>query len=255
MIFLNGNLIEPTLFPDNTSQVWKIAPRWRQANRNIVKWEFSNEGEFLQLAQLKTLLDRWDQKADLIIPYLPYGRQDKVVSNFNTFALHTFCKLLNTLNFQSVLLKDPHSDVPLHLINNCFAEYYLIETIDAADKIKSDVVCYPDLGAKKKYSAVLDHPYIFGDKERHPVTGVIIKYSIYGDVEGKRVLIVDDICDGGATFVELATALYAGGAACVSLFVSHGLFTKGLRPLRNAGIERIFTPAGEVLTDIVRTQT
>lgn len=130
MIFLNGNLIEPTLFPDNTSQVWKIAPRWRRLNRNIVKWEFSNEGEFLQLAQLKMLLDRWDNKADLIISYLPYGRQDKVVSNFNTFALHTFCKLLNTLNFKSVLLKDPHSDLPVHLINNCFAEYYLVEAMD-----------------------------------------------------------------------------------------------------------------------------
>ena len=61
------------------------------------------------------------------------------------------------------------------------------------------------------------------------------------------MLIVDDICDGGKTFELLAEQLYSNGAEEVNLFVTHGLFTKGLRPLKNAGIKRIFTNKGEAI--------
>jgi len=58
-------------------------------------------------------------------------------------------------------------------------------------------------------------------------------------------MIVDDICDGGATFILLAKELYAAGAKEVNLFVTHGIFSKGLIPLYEAGIKRIFTQDGE----------
>jgi phosphoribosylpyrophosphate synthetase len=68
-----------------------------------------------------------------------------------------------------------------------------------------------------------------------------------GDCKDKRVLIVDDICDGGKTFELLAKDLYNAGAEEVNLFVTHGLFSKGLIPLKLAGIKRIFTNKGQAI--------
>lgn len=63
----------------------------------------------------------------------------------------------------------------------------------------------------------------------------------------KNILIVDDICDGGATFMLLTKDLYKRGAKSINLFVTHGIFSKGLKPLKEAGINRIFTAKGEAV--------
>ena len=51
--------------------------------------------------------------------------------------------------------------------------------------------------------------------------------EVFGDVTGKSVLIADDICDGGRTFIELAKVLKERGAAHIHLHVTHGIFSKG----------------------------
>ncbi|MEI8631794.1 phosphoribosyltransferase family protein [Vibrio sp. PP-XX7] len=68
---------------------------------------------------------------------------------------------------------------------------------------------------------------IQAQKLRNLKTGEIIKTEVLGDVKGKKVLIADDICDGGRTFVELAKVLKSEGATEISLFVTHGIFSKG----------------------------
>src|ERR1700678_4460054 len=129
MIYLNDIPINTTLFPDNTSQVWKL-------NKDIfvgtdffhVRWEFLHEGEFMQLAQLKDLLDAVPAcMTVLYLPYLPYGRQDKKVSNETTFALTTFARALNALGFDEVLCRDPHSKVAMELIKNFKPHYPEVE--------------------------------------------------------------------------------------------------------------------------------
>jgi ribose-phosphate pyrophosphokinase len=66
------------------------------------------------------------------------------------------------------------------------------------------------------------------------------------NLKNKSVLIVDDICDGGRTFIEAAKLLYIEGVNNVYLYVTHGLFTKGIQILYDAGIKRIFTYKGEI---------
>lgn len=107
MIYLDDVPVYPTQFPDKTSQVWKLNLTGKSLAQ--VTWNFESEAEFLQLAQIKTLLDSESIEATLKIDYLPYARQDKPVSNYATFGLHTFAKLLNTLRFNIVFLIDPHS--------------------------------------------------------------------------------------------------------------------------------------------------
>lgn len=256
MILLNGKPVNTTVFSDNTSQVWKLEDEdLKPGSKALVTWKFSHEGEFLQLAQLKALLDYHHVRAGLNITYLPYGRQDKSVSNSATFALEPFARLLNSLKFQQVRIRDPHSTIALQLIDNSEAYYpnRKIDSIlhDLGFDATHDVVCYPDKGAVTKYGGFdgalqLPCASIHGEKVRDQATGNILSYQLVGKCAGKKVLIVDDICDGGMTFKLLAKDLLAAGATEVHLFVTHGIFSKGVRTLIESGISRVFTADGEV---------
>ena len=61
------------------------------------------------------------------------------------------------------------------------------------------------------------------------------------DLEGQSVVIADDIADGGYTFIKLAEKLKEKGAGKIFLYVSHGIFSKGLDVLLDAGIDCVYT--------------
>jgi ribose-phosphate pyrophosphokinase len=254
MLYLNGTPLPTTRFPDNTSQVWKIPQdQLEMASPALVAWEYTHEAEFIEIAQLKDLLDKQGIPAILKIKYLPYGRQDKEISNDATFGLRSFAKLLNVLNFEGVLITDPHSLLALDLINNSYAIYPHRQIEYLIFNGYCSLVCYPDKGARTKYEEVykkeIGKAFIYGEKVRDQLTGNITKYDLIdeigGRVKGQKVLIIDDICDGGMTFKILAKDLLEAGATEVNLFVTHGIFSKGVRTLRDAGITHIFTQDGE----------
>jgi ribose-phosphate pyrophosphokinase len=254
MIYLNNVLVTPTHFPDKTTQVWKLDNETYKlsGNFNIVKWDFQDEAEFFTVAQLKTLLDSYKQDTRLYIKYLPYGRQDKPVSNTSTFALTTFANLLNSLKFDEVVITDPHSVVALDLIHNSRATYPIDVIEQVIWETKSNLICYPDYGATTKYKSEyheLRLPIIYGEKVRDQLTGNITSYSISGRPSQMNVLIVDDICDYGRTFTMLAKHLQEGGASEINLFVTHGLFSGGIKVLKDAGINRVFDKNGEHFED------
>lgn len=251
MIYLNEECVKPTIFPDGTSQVWKLDEKHFGEDQARIVWEFSHESEFIHIAQLKNLLEAYGvERVSLHIDYLPYGRQDKSISNQSTFGLWTFGILLNTLQFDEIFITDPHSELALAAINKARAIYPhgpLRRTYQATG---SDLVCYPDNGARTKYSGIYTgYRYIYGEKVRDQATGRISSYDLFlpEDPKGKKILIVDDICDGGKTFELLADQLYSNGVEEVNLFVTHGIFSKGLKPLHAAGIKRIFTDKGEAI--------
>jgi len=245
MILINGLPLNITLFPDNTSQVWKIPEEILKSNKVEVTWKFLHESEFLHLAQLKSLLDKHQISTVLNITYLPYARQDKEVTNTSTFALRTFANLLNSLRFNKVIVLDPHSSIALDLIANSDYTYPITTLLKVIDSMEVDLFCYPDKGAVSKYVQAYDFHYIYGEKVRDQLTGNITSYKLIGDPKDKKVLIVDDICDGGMTFKLLTKDLLAAGAKEVNLFVTHGIFSKGLKTLKESGIKQIFTQDGE----------
>lgn len=247
MIKLNGFEIKPTIFPDKTSQVWKVNPEFIGAF-NDIEWTFENEGEIVQVAQLKDLLAEMQPNCQisLELPYLPYGRQDKEVSNESTFALFTFAKMINAMGFHSIGIVDPHSELATKLIKRSTARSpfsKIFETLGSLDAIS----CFPDEGASTRYGGLKAQcGRVIFDKVRDQLTGNILGVSTEDTIRSVSYLIVDDICDGGKTFIEVAKALYAGGASEVHLYVSHGIFSKGTQVLRDAGIKRIFTYNGEI---------
>jgi len=74
-----------------------------------------------------------------------------------------------------------------------------------------------------------------GYKKRDPHTGDLSGFGVEGnpDLHGKKVVIIDDICDGGGTFLGLGAEINRLGAYELKLGVTHGLFTKGMTALED----------------------
>lgn len=200
------------------------------------------------------LLEVMDRPINLILP-LPYGsRMDRLMlgkDDVRIFTAKSVAKILNSTDLKRVVMFDPHSDVMPALVNRS-------EVVSASSVVTGtyprmkplyydlreyDVVIAPDAGATKRSSEFADHiaaDVVQGFKVRDTSTGLISHYELGKyDFSGKRVLVVDDICDGGATFEILAKSIPTS-VSKLSLFVTHGLFTKGVRSLL-AYYDRIFT--------------
>lgn len=91
------------------------------------------------------------------------------------------------------------------------------------------VLVFPDKGAYDRYDT--DRPFMYFQKVRDQY-GHIVSHQTHSPAsyEGKHCIVIDDICDGGATFLSLADKMT--GQASLSLYVTHGLFTKGVQELK-----------------------
>lgn len=245
--------VSPTIFPDKTSQVWHL-PEWvvdNIKNEKIIhiEWDFDEEVEVMHLLQLLTLVRHHNENAEvhLEMPYMPYARQDKEISNDATFALHTFLGLL-VLAVDRVIVFDPHSE---DLLKYYFgANYTAVKPTfaiqKALDTSNTEVICWPDAGASKRYGGFEHYRSVQMNKIRDQSTGEITGMRMDGGVEDCRVMIIDDLCDGGRTFCEAAKILYARGARDVNLYVSHGIFShpEGVGILHKNGISRVYVKDG-----------
>lgn len=187
------------------------------------------------LADAIRRIENYNAKFYLTMPYVPYARQDRVMQEGEALAIKSFANIINSLKFDAVLISDPHSPVTEAVLDNlvirdqtdCFKQAVSEKFIFLSDDI---VVIAPDAGARKKAAKTAKHynwELIEAGKTRDVSTGEITGTEIYGDVAGKDCLILDDLCDGGMTFIKLGEALKAKGASNVRLYVTHGIFAKG----------------------------
>ncbi|ARD63441.1 ribose-phosphate pyrophosphokinase [Kosakonia radicincitans DSM 16656] len=209
--------------------------------------------DFMLLAQLVDAVRHVTDIAvsHLELAWLPWARQDRHMVAGDSFALKVFADQLNTLNFDKVYILDPHSDAAAAAIKNCVViaqESGLMqsETLRRAIGKGELMLVAPDAGALKKIHNVAKasgaQSYAILTKERDVATGNLTGFALVaGDVAGKDVLIVDDLCDAGGTFIGSAQVLRDAGARSVSLYVTHGVFSKGVEHLLNNGIDAIYT--------------
>lgn len=169
----------------------------------------------------------------LIMPYIPYARQDRKCYSGESFSLKVFCSVINSMNFSSVTVIDSHSDVAPALLNNCInisnREY--IKDIVYADFDEKPILISPDAGSNKKCNKLaieLELDLVKCDKVRDVKTGELSGFEAFSNnLFGRDCLIVDDICDGGGTFIGLAKELKAKNAGKLHLFTTHGIYSKG----------------------------
>lgn len=191
-------------------------------------------------------LHRMDVKLEtLIIPYFPSARQDRVMIKGEPLSVKVYADIINHLNFKKVIVFDAHSEVTPAVLNNCVVVSNHIFIQKAIQEIGSEVLLIsPDGGALKKIYKVSEFlggvEVVECSKSRNVKTGKLTGFKVYSeDLQGKDCLIVDDICDGGGTFIGLAEELKKKNAGKLYLAVSHGIFSKGFEDLKC--FERIFT--------------
>lgn len=179
------------------------------------------------------------------IPYFPAARQDRVMIPGEPLSVKVYADIINGLHLNKIQVFDPHSEVTPALLNNCevITNYDFIQKV--IKNIGSEVLLIsPDGGALKKIYKVSEYlggiEVIECSKSRDVKTGKLSGFKVYSeDLQGKDCLIVDDICDGGGTFIGLAEELKNKNAGNLYLAISHGIFNKGFESL--SVFKKIFT--------------
>jgi ribose-phosphate pyrophosphokinase len=214
-----------------------------------IRAHITQTSQIMELALVTDALRRTFTVYDinLILPYVPYARQDRVCDEGEALSIKVFCDLINSLKFDKVTVYDVHSDVTLALLNN--VEHRTVVDIFrrrfGTAEMQNTILVSPDAGAEKKvFKLAQDYGLdVFkASKHRDVKTGAITGTTVSVNPENigkKDLLIVDDICDGGKTFIELHKILRPLTTGKISLYVTHGIFSKGLTPLEC--FDRIYT--------------
>jgi ribose-phosphate pyrophosphokinase len=185
------------------------------------------------------------KKITLFVPYFPAARQDRVMIQGEALSVKVYSDIINAMALDKVIVFDAHSEVTPALVNNCevIPNHTFIKEV--LKVIGQDVkLISPDGGALKKIYKVSEFlegvEVVECSKSRDVKTGKLSGFKVYNDdLQGANCLIVDDICDGGGTFVGLAKELKNKNAGKLYLAVSHGIFNKGFEVLDC--FDKIFT--------------
>jgi len=179
----------------------------------------------------------------LTIPYFPYGRQDRVCNTGEAFSLAVMASLINGLRCAQVTVLDPHSPKTMELLERSHAitqtELLRGSPVETTILSQNLILLAPDKGAAPKLVAyqrdLADRGFQVDiaccDKVRDPKTGAIVRTEVPALDPTRGTMIIDDICDGGRTFSEIARVLKGRGHAPRYLYVTHGIFSKGIAPL------------------------
>lgn len=197
---------------------------------------FEGDSDLFALALTVDALRRklGDVPLILELPYLPYARQDRVCAPGESLSLKVVADFINSMKFTKVVCHDVHSSVGTALIDNIEHRDLNIvaRKLTTFRNVLDTVLVSPDAGANKK---VLDfakyhgyHHVVRADKTRDVLTGQITGTAVYSEhIGSKDFLILDDICDGGRTFIELAKELRKLTDGNIYLYVTHGIFSAG----------------------------
>lgn len=225
MIKLNGNVIEIEKFPNK--EVLIKGDQFKYYNVNDIVFKFETNEDLISLMLVKKHLDEQGCKSKLTIGYMPYSRMDRTEGKV-VFTLKYICQFINDLNFNKVYIFEPHSDVMVALLDRCEvinkSADITLQLMKSLEFGENDYLFYPDAGAEKRYSKQISYKNILSaSKVRDFETGFIKSMTITGEIPKKpfRVIIVDDLCSRGGTFMLAAQKLKEIGATEVYLVVTH----------------------------------
>ena len=189
----------------------------------------------------------------LYVPYFLGARSDRQFEDGGiNYLKDVICPIINSQNYETVTIVDAHSDV----LEACIHNYRKIDNINLVKFALTDIdntngarekliLVSPDAGALKKMYHVSEHfgieKMVIANKHRDIKTGKITHTEVPGLTQepgSKNFVIIDDICDGGRTFLEIAKTIRKEREDSVFndkiyLVVTHGIFSAGFLELRN----------------------
>lgn len=258
LIYLQGQQENPDvthiIFPTGEKH---IRIRNLSPDDRIVLYNGNPTGDLMKLGMAVDICQRaCVASIKLVMPFMPYARQDRVVTDGDPVSVAVFARFINMLDLDQVVITDPHSDRAVTWLNKVKVIHQWDVATQAVIQLKGQIqgslaLVAPDKGSQEKVRHLRDHlerlthrvhPIIQCDKTRDKETGKITGFKILdGTPSFNHCLMVDDICDGGGTFLGLAKVLEAAGAnRGQSLYVTHGIFSKGVADL-SAVFHHIFT--------------
>lgn len=256
MTIIKGIKIETLTFPTGEVNVKLSKDPWWPPHPFVeVEFIFEGSDSIMELLLACDALKRRGYSLrHLKMDYVPFSRQDRVMTDGEALSLRVFCDMINDLGFEGVSIMDPHSDVTPALLNNCFVEEQheiFYNSLMLRFCHKPYVLVAPDAGALKKIYKLANklecNQIIKAQKVRDASTGEIISTDLHCDIDisGMDCVIVDDICDGGRTFIEIAKKLREHNCGDITLCVTHGFFTKGIDVFKGL-IDNIYTKEGQI---------
>lgn len=175
-----------------------------------------------------------------VIPYFGYARQDRRAKARTPISAKLVANMIVEAGIERVLTMDLHAaqiqgffDIP---VDNLYASPIFALDIKHhfKDGLDDVMVVSPDVGGvarARELAKRINAPLAIVDKRREKA-GEIAEMTVIGNVEGKKCIIVDDICDTAGTLCKAAEILMEHGATEVHSYITHGV-------LSGPAIERI----------------
>lgn len=185
-------------------------------------------------------------KVIAVMPYFGWARQDRKDKPRVSIGAKLVANLLRAAGADRIMACDLHAeqiqgffDIPL---DHLYASKVFIPYIKGLN-IESLAIAAPDMGGAKRanaYAKELDASVIICHKTRERAN-VVGSITAIGEVEGKNIIIVDDMIDTAGTLCKAAELLVSKGALSVRACATHGLLSGGaMERIHNSVIKEVF---------------
>lgn len=256
------NIDEPvTVFKDGESHV-KISSNLRRKEVFIIQSTSPpvNHNIMELIFMIRAARRASADEVNVIIPYYGYARQDRKDQPRVTISGADIADMLDAAGINRILTVDLHSEQMQGVLDKPWDNLYASRVLmPAIQELGTDnmVVVSPDVGGTKraeKFSALLNGTgEIAIVHKRRTEANKSQALAVIGDVEGRDVLLVDDIIDTAGTMLNAAKLLKDKGARRIIIAATHGLFTPpALDRLADPSIDKVFVTDTVALSDEVR---
>ena len=215
----------------------------------------SPDDQYMDLLRILSVLKGKAKRVNVIMPFVYEGRREKLDSHRESYDCADMLKKLYKLGVSNLIIFDPHDErianaVPLMSIEMPRCQFKMTSTLlNRFGSIKMDkdytlVVSPDETGISRAifYSSHLNLPLAFFYRYYYNKDGQVVKGFKYlgDDVDGKDILLIDDMINSGETMLRTAAKLKAYGAKDIYCLAPFGLFTDGLEVFDRAYEEGTF---------------
>ena len=184
-----------------------------------------------------------------VIPYFGWARQDRKDKPRVSIGAKLIADMLSVAGVTRLITMDLHADqiqgffnVP---VDHLYASTVFVDYLRKSSDLENTVIATPDVGGAKRansYAKFLGVPMVICHKSRAKANEVA-EMTIIGEVEGKDVILVDDIVDTAGTICKAADLMIKNGARSVRAIASHAVLSDPATERINASAlkEIIFT--------------
>lgn len=181
-----------------------------------------------------------------VMPYFGFARQDRKDRPRVSIGAKLVANLLSAAGVDRIVTMDLHADqiqgffdIP---VDHLYASAIFIPHIIKMN-LDNLVIASPDMGGTKRantYAKFLKAPMVISYKSREKAN-IVGEMKVIGDIEGKNVIIIDDMIDTAGTLTKAANIMLENGAASVRAFATHAVLSgPAYDRINNSGLTEIY---------------